>query len=249
MVDDPYAAAGARSPGNAQQRPVAPRGPQPNVREQRSLADLADKYAETAGRRQQLDLDRRRVAAAELAARPPKSAAQLANEARASARGNVLGEKAATQEFSLPKLEQSVSFAFKAAEDLLAHPGFEAHTGLPNPFKGGFGVLGDVTGTPAGDFRTALTGAMAEAFVPAFEALKGAGAISAVEGAASLASLANFGEGMSEVQFTREVQKYTNKLAAGLEVARKQAGMGGTPFTYGELVAEKRRREALKGQR
>ena len=55
--------------------------------------------------------------------------------------------------------------------------------------------------------------------------------------------------GMSEAQFKRELQKYVDKLATGLDVARKQAGMGGSPFTYEDLMREKRRRAAMKEPR
>jgi hypothetical protein len=103
--------------------------------------------------------------------------------------------------------------------------------------------------TPAGDYSQELKTAVAEAFVPAFEALKGAGAITEAEGKAALAALANLGTGMSEVQMRREVQKYVDKLATGLDVARKQAGMGGSPFTYEDLMREKRRRAAMKEPR
>ena len=89
---------------------------------------------------------------------------------------------------------------------------------------------------------------MAEAFVPAFEALKGAGAITEKEGQAALAALANLDTGMSEAQFKRELQKYVDKLGAGLTIARKQAGMGGSPFTYEDLMREKRRRAGAQGQ-
>jgi hypothetical protein len=119
---------------------------------------------------------------------------------------------------------------------------------MPNPFKGGFGI-GNIPGTPAGDYETALKGAMSEAFKPAFEALKGAGAISEFESKSALAGLANLGTDMSEAQFKRELQKYVNKLATGLDVARKQAGMGGSPFTYEDLMREKRRRAAMKEPR
>lgn len=224
--------------------------PSARVRQEKTLADLAGEYARRDVERERLDLERRRVAREEAKPLPeaPKPAAQRVRESMMETRGKVIGEKAAAQEFSLPKIEQSVAQAFKSAQDLLAHPGFEASTGMPNPFKGGFGI-GNVPGTPAGDYGTALKGAMAEAFVPAFESLKGAGAITEQEGKAALANLANLGTGMSEAQFKRELQKYVDKLGTGLEIARKQAGMGGSPFTYDDLMREKRRREAMKGQR
>lgn len=241
MAEDPYLRIGAR--------PVRA-APTPTLREQTSLADLQKTYADIEARNRQIELDARRVKRMEDAPLPeaPKPAVQKTREAMMMKRGEVIGTKAAEQEFALPKVEQSVSRAFQSAQELMKNPGFEAATGLPNPFKGGFGI-GNIPGTPAGDYATALKGAMSEAFTPAFEALKGAGAISEFESKSALAGLANLGTGMSEAQFKRELQKYVNKLATGLDVARKQAGMGGSPFTYEDLMREKRLRDAKKGQR
>ena len=236
MAEDPYIKAGARPVTSGEIR-----GPGYATAQQKSLADLAKTYADIEIRRRQLALDEKRTEA-------PKPAAQRTREAMMLKRGEVIGTKAAEQEFALPKIEQSVSRAFQSAQELLKNPGFEAATGMPNPFKGGFGI-GNIPGTPAGDYATALKGAMSEAFTPAFEALKGAGAISEFESKSALAGLANLGTGMSEAQFKRELQKYVNKLATGLDVARKQAGMGGSPFTYEDLMREKRRRAEMKGPR
>jgi len=224
--------------------------PAPTLREKTSLADLQKTYADVEIRRRQLALEEARNARLLAAPLPeaPKPAIQKTRETMMETRGKVIGTKAAEQEFALPSVEQSVSRAFQSAQELLAHPGFEAATGMPNPFKGGFGI-GNVSGTPAGDYATALKGAMSEAFKPAFEALKGAGAISEFESKSALAGLANIGTDMSEAQFKRELQKYVDKLATGLNVARKQAGMGGSPFTYEDLMREKRRRAAMKEPR
>jgi len=245
--EDPYIKAGARPVTSGGEI----RGPGYATAQQKSLADLQKTYADIDARRRQLEFEARRVALleAELARKPPPvPAAQRVRESMMETRGKVIGTKAAEQEFALPSVEQSVSRAFQSAQELLAHPGFEAATGMPNPFKGGFGI-GNVSGTPAGDYATALKGAMSEAFKPAFEALKGAGAISEFESKSALAGLANIGTDMSEAQFKRELQKYVDKLATGLNVARKQAGMGGSPFTYEDLMREKRRRAAMKEPR
>lgn len=238
MADDPYLRAGARPVGGGEIR-----GAGYETAQKKDLADLQAKY---------LDAQLKGLQAERLARTPipegPKPAVQKVREGMMQKRGEVIGEAAAKQEFALPKIEQSVARAFQSAQELLRHPGFEAATGMPNPLKGGFGVF-EVPGTPAGDYGTALKTTVAEAFVPAFEALKGAGAITEREGAAAQAALANLGTGMSEAQAKREIQKYVDKLAAGLEVARKQAGMGGSPFTYEDLMREKRRREGMKGPR
>jgi hypothetical protein len=241
MAEDPYLRIGAR-PARAAAAPT--------VKERASLADLDAKYAAMEAERKRLAMEQARLD--RLLATPipeaPKPAIQKTRETMMETRGKVIGEKAAAQEFALPKVEQSVSRAFQSAQSLLKHPGFEAATGMPNPFKGGFGI-GNIPGTPAGDYSQELKTAIAEAFVPAFETLKGAGAITEAEGKAALAALANLGTGMSEKQMRREVQKYVDKLATGLDVARKQAGMGGSPFTYEDLMREKRRRAEMKGQR
>jgi hypothetical protein len=246
VAEDPYIKAGARPVTSGGEI----RGPGYATAQQKSLADLTKTYADIDAQRRRLDMDQARLnrLLKEPVPEAPKPAVQKTREAMMETRGKVIGTKAAEQEFALPKVEQSVSRAFQTAQELMKHPGFEAATGLPNPFKGGFGV-GNIPGTPAGDYATTLKTATAEAFMPAFEALKGAGAISEREGAAAAASLANLGTDMSEAQFKRELQKYVDKLATGLDVARKQAAMGGSPFTYEDLMREKRRRAEMKGPR
>lgn len=245
MAEDPYIKAGARPVTSGEIR-----GPGYATAQEKSLADLKKTYADIEAQRRRDAMEKLRLD--RLLATPlpeaPKPPAQKTREAMMLKRGEVIGTKAAEQEFALPSIEQNVARAFQSAQELLKNPGFEAATGMPNPFKGGFGI-GNIPGTPAGDYATALKGAVSEAFKPAFEALKGAGAISEFESKSALAGLANLGTGMSEAQFKRELQKYVDKLATGLDVARKQAAMGGSPFTYEDLMREKRRRAEMKGPR
>jgi hypothetical protein len=246
VAEDPYFKAGARPVTSGGEI----RGPGYATAQAKSLADLQKTYADIDAQRRRDAMEQARLD--RLLATPlpeaPKPAVQKTREAMMMKRGEVIGAKAAEQEFALPSVEQSVSRAFQSAQELLKNPGFEAATGMPNPFKGGFGI-GNIPGTPAGDYATALKGTMSEAFKPAFEALKGAGAISEFESKSALAGLANLGTDMSEAQFKRELQKYVDKLATGLDVARKQAAMGGSPFTYEDLMREKRRRAAMKEPR
>lgn len=171
---------------------------------------------------------------------PPKTPAQQSNEAYQQRRGAVLGESAAKVEFGLPKLESAARAAMTAGSDLIRHPGFSAAVGMPNPFKGGFGPAGNVG--PAGDFVNALKGVKSQAFMSAYEALKGAGAIGEKEGAAATAALANMETATTENEFKRQLQIFLNLIAGGVKTARKQASMGAAPYTYEQLQAEKRRR-------
>jgi hypothetical protein len=179
----------------------------------------------------------------------PKSRAQKAAEAVALAEANVLGAKSAEQKMALPGLETTVAAAFKGAKDLMAHPGFEATVGMPNPFKGGFGPFGTVRGTPARDFQTLLDTYTSKLFPAAVATLRGTGPISNIEGIKALEALANLPTGTSEAEFKRQLQTSVDTLANEVEVARKKASMGGSPFTYEELMREKRRRAEMKGQR
>jgi hypothetical protein len=221
------------------------------LRQDLSAADLAAKYAAMDADRRRLAMDQARLDLQLKAPLPeaPKSKAQKAAEAVALAEANVLGAKSAEQRMALPGLETTVAAAFKGAKDLLAHPGFEATVGMPNPFKGGFGPLGTVRGTPARDFQTLLNTYTSKLFPAAVATLRGTGPISNVEGQKALESLANLPTDTSEAEFKRQLQTSVDTLAREVDVARKKASMGGSPFTYEELMREKRARDAKKGQR
>jgi hypothetical protein len=205
------------------------------------LADLEAKYDKAERDAEEL----RRLRATPLP-QAPKTPAQQAAEAYGNRRATVLGEQAATKEFSLPRMRDISQRALDEGVNLLKHPGFGAAVGMPNPFMGGFGV-GTVPGTPARDFNSALNSVKRGAFMQAYEQLRGAGAISGPEGIAATEALANMNTSTSEVQFKRELQRFMNIVASGMKVAEKQSRMGAAPFSYDQLAAEKQRRAAAKG--
>jgi len=205
------------------------------------LAILNAKYQQA--ERDRLELERLRATPLPQA---PKTPAQQADEAYGNRRATVLGEQAATKEFSLPRMRDISQRALDEGVNLLKHPGFGAAVGMPNPFMGGFGV-GTVPGTPARDFNSALNSVKRGAFMQAYEQLRGAGAISGPEGIAATEALANMNTSTSEVQFKRELQRFMNIVASGMKVAEKQSRMGVSPFSYDQLTAEKQRRAAATG--
>jgi hypothetical protein len=205
------------------------------------LADLQAKYDKA--ERDRLEIERLKATPLPQA---PKSAMQQANEAYVTNRATVLGKEAAGKEFSLPKLRSISQQALNEGAALLKHPGFSAAVGMPNPFKGGFGI-GTVPFTPARDFNSALNAVKKGAFMQAFESLKGAGAISGPEGQSATEALANMNAATSEVQFKRELQRFMNIVANGVKVAEQQSRIGVSPFSYDQLAAERQRRAAAKG--
>ena len=209
--------------------------------EQTDLATLQAKYLQL--KREQEELDRLRKTPLPQA---PKGPQQQAAEAYGTTRASELGKGAAQKEFSLPKLETIAQQAIKEGSNLLKHPGFEAAVGAPNPFKGGFGI-GTLPYSSARDFTNALNGVKKGAFMQAFESLKGAGAISGPEGQSATEALANMDTATSESEFKRQLQRFLDIVANGTKVARQQARMGVSPFTYDQLMAERQRRAAAKG--
>lgn len=166
-----------------------------------------------------------------------------------------IGTSTAKIDMNLPKLEQVTRRAIREGADLVRHPGFTAATGLPNPFKGGFGLF-TVPGTPARGFINRLGKVKSGAFLSAFEGLKGAGAITEQEGAKATAAMAAMDTATSESDFKAALQDYLDVLASGYNTAktqvqrgRAQIGVGdANPFSYEAVLAEQRRRAAARNK-
>ena len=204
--------------------------------EQMDLATLQAKYLQ-----QQRDAEELRRLRQTPLPQAPKTASQLSNEAFLTARSSKLGADVGLTESKLSKLETSARRAIEEGAALVKHPGFSAAVGMPNPFKGGFGI-GNIPGSPAGDFANTLRGVKKGAFMQAFENLRGSGAISEKEGDAATQAIANMETATSEGQFKTELQRFLNIVADGVQVARQQSRMGASPFTYEQLMAERQRR-------
>jgi hypothetical protein len=217
-------------------RPVG--APAATPKELLSAAELQAKYLQMQKMQQDIDRDRRTPIP-----QPPKNPQQLAADAAAQNRGRVLGEEAAKKEFGLPQTEQTAREALSLAAKLIRHPGFEAAVGMPNPFKGGFGLF-NIPGTPAADFANMSKQARSKTFMAARESLKGAGQVTDFEGQKAETALAAMDAATSESEYKRALQDYVDAIAAGVQIARKQSRMGASPFTYDQLMAEKARRAA-----
>jgi hypothetical protein len=228
-------------------RPSAPRTP--TLREQKSLADLTGEYARRDAELRRLALEERRVAReeAEAARKPkPKDIGTQLREQSVLESGKALTGAAVNARTKLPTLADQAEMAFAAGRELVEHPGFEATVGAPNPFKGGFGPLGTFPGSRARDFTSRLDNAKAQAFMQAFESLKGAGAITEAEGKAATQALANLDTSVSEEQFKKNLQLYLDVIKRGYDRTQKTANIQPVPYSRDMLMAEKQRRAALK---
>lgn len=214
----------------------APVSKKATTAEAKDLADLQAKYLQTEKEAEEL----RRLRQTPL---PQKrlTPAEQAEAQRQASRGKVIGESSAKAEFSLPKVESSAKNALTTLDQLMKHRGMSAAVGMPEPWKGGFGI-GNFPGTSAADFANLLEQAQGEAFPQAIEALKGLGAMSEKEAEGAMRALQVMRTSTSENRFRQAAQTYANKVSQAVKIARQQARMGTVPYSYDQLMAEKARR-------
>lgn len=237
MAGDPYA--GARVIGSAA----------PTSKERMNAAELEAKYLAMQKMQQDMERDRRTPIP-----QPPQPRETPQEKARGAYLGEI-GTSTAKVDFNLPKLEQVTRNAIREGAALVKHPGFEAAVGMPNPFKGGFGV-GTLPASPARGFTNRLNKVKSGAFLSAFESLKGAGAITEQEGAKATAAMAAMDTATSESDFKAALQEYLDVVAGGFNTAKSQvkrgrAQIGATdanPFSYEGVLAEQRRRAAARNK-
>ncbi len=110
------------------------------------------------------------------------------------------------------------------------HPGFSATVG--GTFTPG---LRFVSGTPAADFMTYFDQITGQAFLEAFETLKGGGQITQIEGEKATSAINRMSIASSEQEFIKAAMEFQDIMRAGLERAQKKAAtaqqrMGGTPI-------------------
>ena len=218
------------------------------VKAQQTAAELQAKYAGMEAERRRLAFEERRLDREEAKPLPeaPKNLGQRLREQSVLKSGDALTGAAVSARTKLPTLADQAEAAFAAGRDLVGDPGFEATVGLPNPFKGGFGPLGTFPGSRARDFSSRLETAKAQAFMQAFETLKGAGAITGAEGETATRALANLDSSVSEEQFKMNLQSYLDIIKRGYDRTQKTANIQPVPYSREMLMAEKQRRAALK---
>ena len=119
----------------------------------------------------------------------------------------------------------------------LAHPGFESAVGAGLP------GLKYVPGSSAADFNKRFDQVMGGAFLDAYESLRGANAITDIEGAKGTAAKTRMSTAQSEVEFVRAARELESIVRKGIERAKAKAGVvsGGNPHaakTDAQIKAE-----------
>lgn len=199
---------------------------------------------------QRIGLEGRRVAVLEQDAKQKQDPVFQQTMAKAKATGEAIakGEVAAKQ--ALPGVITNAMIAVNAVDDMIGrqavkdasgkviqaatapHKGFEDAVGAT--WKPGFRFI---PGTDASDFQSYQDQIEGAAFLSAFEALKGGGAISEKEGAKATAAKLRMKLAQSEGEYVKAAREFQEVVRTGVENARQKFGAGGAmPAAGGAAV-------------
>ena len=99
------------------------------------------------------------------------------------------------------------------------HGGFETYVGIGVPY------WSNVHGTDTADFRTLYDSLKGQAFLEAFARIKGAGAITEVEGAKATQALLKLNNAQSEKEFIKYAREFQENAQKGMALAKEKAGV------------------------
>jgi hypothetical protein len=99
------------------------------------------------------------------------------------------------------------------------HGGFEQYVGLGVPF------LSNIHGTDTASFRTLYDSLKGQAFLEAFQRLKGAGQITEIEGQKATDALLKLNNAQSEKDFVKYAREFQENLQKGMDLAKNKAGV------------------------
>lgn len=145
---------------------------------------------------------------------------------------------------NLPKAITSAQRSADIIDKLIKHEGFGAIIGLPDPFKGGYGMF-NVRGSKAADAKTLFDQIGGGAFLTGIQAMKGTGAISNKEGEAAEKAVTRMQDAMSENEFKAAAKEYIDQMYQGIQNMKAVATMtSSTPvasptFEEGKIYTDK----------
>ena len=132
--------------------------------------------------------------------------------------GSVYGEDISKAYMDLPQAANHVFTAARELRDLPNHAAFSSAVGFTWRPKAKL-----IDGTPEADFVAKVDQIMNGAFLDAFQALKGGGHITEIEGEKATRAKARLDTNLSEEGFKEAIQDYIEVIERGLEVQKQKA--------------------------
>lgn len=130
----------------------------------------------------------------------------------------VTGKAQAERASNLPNVEAQADLMLASVDSILNDPARERGTGLSS-----FGNI--IPGTSGYDFSKKVEQLQGQAFLQAFNSLKGGGAITEIEGKKAEAAIARLDTAQSEGAFKQALQELRSVIEIGKQRARKMAGV------------------------
>lgn len=178
----------------------------------------------------------------DLTERRERDLALAENQAAAKARGTELAKNKVAAELALPSAIATAEQTDNLIDDMIGDakiengkivipkggrrpaPGFEGYVGAGIP---GMRFL---EGSDEASYERRQLQIEGKTFLEAFESLRGGGAITEVEGAKGQQAISRMNKAQSEVEYIKAARELQEVVRAGVERARKKAGVrGATP--------------------
>lgn len=144
--------------------------------------------------------------------------------AQATAEGKATGEAVAGAQLGLGQEEAKTAQSLALIEKALAHPGRATATGASAKFD----PRNAIPGTAAYDFNILSEQLKGQAFLEAFESLKGAGAITDREGQAATVAMARLDTAQSEQEYEKALIELRQIMMNAIDRQRQRAGQAPT---------------------
>jgi hypothetical protein len=135
----------------------------------------------------------------------------------------VAGKSGAEAQFNLPKVEQSANMMLTAIRELKNDPALKSIVGL----NGKFNPSVYIPGTPEQRALTRIKQINGQAFLQAYQTLRGGGQITEVEGQKATEAMGRLDRAQSYADYKTALDELETVINNGLNTARKQAGGGG----------------------
>lgn len=136
---------------------------------------------------------------------------------RADAIGSTVGEGVGKAKLALGSVENNADYVLQNVEDLMTHPGKDKALGLINS------NTPTIKGTEADAFENRLAQVNGASFLTAFDALRGAGAITEAEGSKATIAKNRMLTAHTVKEFDAAAGEFTTQVRKGLRLAKQQA--------------------------
>jgi len=134
------------------------------------------------------------------------------------------------EQAALQKVPEAIAMnkdAIRKIDEILAHPGLQKATGM------GGGAMRFFSGTEAKNFEIRHNEVLSQAFLDAFEALKGGGAITEKEGEKATAARTRMDLAQSADEYKIAAKEYQGVLRRGIANAERRMSQGSSAPTAG----------------